>query len=131
MITTLKEKFVSSDKIKRKGSEAIKLNALKSTRTEYVSGKYPNSVGGRRRLDIGRVFDRADSNVMFDVELKSGLNNGDRCSRRLLNYTSFLTASVGLIYSASQLESLKVDWRLDDQPITSLPKLKTKPEVDL
>ncbi len=34
------------------------------------------------------------------------------------------------MYLASQLENATIDWRLDDQLIASLPKLKTKLEVD-
>ncbi len=69
MITTLKEKFVSLDKIKTQRSEAIKLHALEGIGTESVSGKYPDSVVGRRRFEVGRVLDWADSNVVFDIEL--------------------------------------------------------------
>ncbi len=108
MITALKEKFVSSDKIKRQGSEAIKLHALEGTGTESVSGEYPDSVGGRRRLEVGRVLDWADSNVVFDVELQSELDGGDSFSRRLLNHTASLTAWVWPMYSASHLESATV-----------------------
>ncbi len=109
MITTLKEKFVSSDKIKRQGSEAIKLHALEDTGTESVSGKYLNSVGGRRRLEVGRILDWADSNVVFDVELQSELDGDDSCSKKLLNYAASLKAWVWPMYSASKLESAIVD----------------------
>ena len=94
MIIVLKEKLVSSDKIKRQRAEAIKLNALEGTETESVSGKYPDSVGGRRRLEVSRVLDWADSNVVFDVELQSELDVSDSCSRKLLNHTASLTTWV-------------------------------------
>ncbi len=92
MITALKEKFVSLDKIKGKRSEAIKLHSLEGTGTESVSGKYPDSVVGRRRLEVGRVLDWADSNVVFDIELQSEPDSSDRFLKKLLNHTSSLTA---------------------------------------
>ncbi len=48
---------MSSDKIKGQGSKTIKLYALEDTGRESVSSKYPDSVGGRRQLELGRVLD--------------------------------------------------------------------------
>lgn len=47
-----------------------------------------------------------------------------------LSQTASLVACVCPVYSALQVESATVGWRLQLQLIASLPTLKIKPEVD-
>lgn len=91
---------------------------------KFASGKQLDSVVSRRQFETFAVENFCSKGV------KSPLEVGDNCLRRLFNHTSFLTAWVWHIYLVLQLESTMISWRFDDQLIAPLPKLKTNPEVE-